>query len=259
LNDASRPLLIGILKTDSVRAEFRELHGDYPDMFRALLSRAAGEPGSGPVAFVEYDVQHGVYPADPEACDGYVITGSRDSVYDDLPWIARLTDYVRLLHRRRQKLIGICFGHQLVAQALGGETLVAPGGWAVGVHDSEVVATRPWMQPASDRFALLSSHQDQVTRLPQEAHLLARNSFCPVAAFGIGDHILAVQGHPEFDKPYAEALMRFRRARLGEAVFEAGLASLERPTQQTLIGQWMLAFLRFGEPAIAESAAEGSE
>lgn len=257
MNESNTPLLIGILQTDSVRPEFRDRHGDYPDMFRALLSRAAREAAAGPVAFEEYDVQHGEYPSDPGECDGYVITGSRDSVYDDLPWIARLSDYVRLLHQRRHKLIGVCFGHQLVAQALGGETLAAAGGWAVGVHDSEVMVARPWMQPSSGRFALLSSHQDQVTKLPQEADLLARNSFCPVAAFGIGDHILAIQGHPEFEKPYAEALLRFRRERLGEAVFEAGLASLERPTQQSLIGQWMLAFLRFGAAPLPDSGDEG--
>ncbi len=246
---AVRTLRIGILKTDSVRPEFIGLHGDYPDMFRTLLTDAAEIAGMPTPEFETYDVQHGRYPGTPEDCDGYVITGSRDSVYDPHPWIAELGEYVRELHQRQHKLIGICFGHQLVAQALGGETTAADVGWAVGVHGSRLTARPPWLSVDADDFALLSSHKDQVRRLPDDAELLAASDFCPIAAFTVGDHILALQGHPEFVKPYAEDLMRFRETLLGAEVFARGMASLAEPVQRMQVGRWMLDFLNWRAPA----------
>lgn len=243
LDPNSRPLRIGILQADRVREAFVDEHGDYPDMFHQLLGEAARAAAMPPPVFVDFDVQHGHYPADPAACDGYVITGSKDSVYDDRSWIRELGDFVLALHQRRHKLIGICFGHQLIASVLGGETRAADAGWAVGVHSSRVTAVPAWMQPPSEQFALLSSHKDQVTRLPEEAMLLAENDFCPNAAFTIGDHILALQGHPEFAKAYSADLMAFRRELLGEAVYQRGVDSLAAPLTREMVGRWMLAFL----------------
>ena len=241
-----RPLQIGILKTDSVRDEFRARHGDYPAMFRALLIGARiGELDGRPLQFRDYDVQHGEYPDAPGDCDGYVITGSRDSVYDDVPWIHALEDYVRVLHAGRHKLVGICFGHQLVAQALRGETRAAEVGWAVGVHRSRLLRTPPWMVDDGDEFALLSSHKDQVTRLPEGAKLLATNDFCPNAAYTVDDHILCIQGHPEFIREYARALLDFRRELLGETVWARAVASLEAPIHAGRVGRWMLSFLEW--------------
>ena len=170
---------IGILQTDSVREEFQDAFGDYPGMFRSLLSQAAAE-AARPVEFAVYDVERGHYPAGVDACDGYVITGSRESVYADLPWIARLSDYVRTLHEARRKTVGVCFGHQLIAHALGGETRAADAGWGVGVHQVRIVGQAPWMQPARRAVSLLSSHKDQVVRAPPGARLLGSNDFCPI-------------------------------------------------------------------------------
>ena len=248
---ATSSIRIGILQTDSVRDEFRSRHGDYPDMFRQVLSAAAqAEDGAG-IEFVDYDVQHGVYPERLDDCDGYLITGSRESVYDDLPWIAGLEDFVLRLHAERRKLVGICFGHQLVAQALGGETRAADVGWAVGVHCSRLTAPLPWTRQLADEFSILSSHKDQVTRLPEGARLLATNDHCPFAAFSVGDHILKFQGRPGFSKPSAEALMRFREAMLGEDVFARGIASLGEDIQPLLVARWILDFLRWRDEAAA--------
>lgn len=240
---------IGILQTDSVREEFRDAHGDYPGMFRELLLAANLDAGERPIEFRDYDVQSGELPADPTECDAYVITGSRDSVYDDKPWIRALEDFVRELHVRRHKLVGICFGHQLVAQALDGATSPAEAGWAVGVHGSRLVRGAPWMdEPESaleEPFALISSHKDQVTQLPTEAELLATNDFCPNAAFTVGDHILCIQGHPEFRKAYSRTLMDFRREILGEDTYVPGVASLEQPIHPDRVGRWMLSFMQW--------------
>ena len=232
---------IGILQTDSVREEFQDAFGDYPGMFRSVLSKAAAE-AARPVEFAVYDVERGHYPAGVDACDGYVITGSRESVYADLPWIARLSDYVRTLHEARRKTVGVCFGHQLIAHALGGETRAADAGWGVGVHKMRIVGEAPWMQPARRAVSLLSSHKDQVVRTPPGARLLGSNDFCPIGSFALGDHLLTFQGHPEFDKRYARALMGFREKLLGDA-YAPAVASLSRPTDETAVGRWMLNFL----------------
>ena len=232
-------LRIGILQVDSVRPEFKNGHGDYPDMFRALLMAAA--PGA--LVFRDYDVCAGELPQRVDEMDAWLITGSRDSVYDPLPWIPALADFVRSAHAARWPLIGICFGHQLVARALGGETAAADVGWAVGVHQSRLLRRPAWITGVAEGFALLSSHKDLVCALPAGAELLATNAVCPNAAFTIGDHTLCLQGHPEFSKPYARALMDFRRELLGEAVYQQGIASLEGPLDATRVGQWMLAFM----------------
>jgi len=231
---------IGILRTDSVRPEFQGEFGDYPAMFRAMLMASADDV---PIEFRDYDVQNGEYPATLDECDAYLITGSRHSVYEDQPWIHRLAAFVREIDDARHKLVGICFGHQLIAHTLGGETRAADSGWAVGVQDTCVLAPAEWMLPYREKFGLLSSHKDQVVRLPDGAELFASTEFCPNSGFTIGDHILTFQGHPEFSKGYSRALMDMRRDMLGEPVYTAGVESLEKPAHPTVVGRWIVNFI----------------
>jgi GMP synthase-like glutamine amidotransferase len=140
----------------------------------------------------------------------------------------------------RRKVVGICFGHQLIAHFFGGETAPAAVGWSVGVQTTEVLAPQPWMQPPAARFGLLSSHRDQVVRLPEGAQRFAASARCPHAGFVIDNRVLTFQGHPEFTKPYAAELMRLREAMLGPAVFDAGMASLEDETDASLVARWIL-------------------
>ena len=249
-------LHVGLLVIDHVREEFVATHGDYPAMFRSLL--LAGAPPGLALRFTDFDVPAGELPADIDAADGWLITGSRDSVYDPLPWIEDLCAFVRRLHAAQRPLVGICFGHQLVADALGGRTAPADGGWAVGVHESRITASAEdaprWLSSLPERFSLLSSHKDQVLELPPEARRLATNDFCPNAGFTVGEHLLCLQGHPEFSKPYARDLMNFRRELLGPAVHDAGIASLAEPIQGAVVGRWMLACLLQGRAAAQDPA-----
>ena len=231
---------IGILLADRVAPEYGDAFGDYHDMFATTLGSAAG---AGDVAFTGFDVRAGRFPRRLTDCDGYVITGSGASVYDDEAWIVRLAEFVGELHRERAPTVGVCFGHQMIAQALGGETTPAAAGWGVGVHAWDVLRQEPWMQPPLSSLRLLASHRDQVSKLPPGARLLAASAFCPRAAFAVGDHMLALQGHPEFGRDYAEALMRSRREILGE-VFAPGLRSLRQPTDEGIVADWILGFLR---------------
>jgi len=229
---------LGILKTDAVRPEWVPDFGEYPDMFIALLSRL--DPS---LEFTVYDVEQGQYPKDIDEVDAYLITGSKSSVYDDKPWIATLMEFVRELDRRRKKLIGVCFGHQLVAHALGGETAASPKGWCVGVHRYRFTDLPAWHDQGEPEFALIASHKDQVRKNAPGARVLASSESCENAVVQIGDHILTFQGHPEFVPAYSREVMQFRREMIGEPAYTAGMASLQESPERERAGRWILNFL----------------
>ncbi|MBT4491860.1 MAG: GMP synthase [Gammaproteobacteria bacterium] len=236
---------IGILQADSVLEQFQGAHGNYPGMIETILTDAAASLGIS-VNYLTYNVEQGQYPGAVGDCDGYIITGSKKSVYDGDPWIAALIDFVRVLHKEQVRLVGICFGHQLIAEALGGRTTAAKIGWGVGVHNSDVCAQAWFMKPELDRFSLIVSHKDQVTKLPDEARLLAGSDFCPNSMFSIGDHILAMQGHPEFSRAYAADLMNWRKDIIGTEIYKQGMSSLEGPLSHGEVSAWILRFLMAG-------------
>jgi GMP synthase-like glutamine amidotransferase len=235
---------LGILKTDAVRPEWVPEFGEYPDMFIRLLGEVDPD-----LEFRVYDVEQGEYPADIDEVDAYLITGSKSSVYDDKPWIAALMDFVRELDRRRKKLVGICFGHQLVAQALGGKTGKSPKGWGVGLHTHRFNATPRWHDGEALDFDILVSHQDQVVSNATGAQVLAGSDFCENAVCQIGNHILTFQGHPEFVPEYSREIMEFRREMLGEQTYVDGVASLAVNPQRERVARWILNFLRDPGPA----------
>lgn len=230
---------IGILKTDAVRPEWVPDYGEYPDMFMALLGRL--DPS---LEFRVYDVEEGEYPGDIDEVDAYLITGSKSSVYEDKPWIARLMEFVRELDRRRKKLVGICFGHQLVAHALGGRTEKSAKGWGVGLHSHRFRTQPGWRDDGPEAFSVIVSHQDQVVEPAPGTVVLAGSEFCENAVCQIGDHILTFQGHPEFVPGYSRELLEYRREAIGEAVYQRGVASLEQAPESERIGHWILRFLR---------------
>lgn len=227
---------LGILQSDSVRPELRQTFGDYPDMFERRFRALDPE-----LEFASWNMPAGELPAAIDAADAWLITGSKWSVYDEEPWILKAHEFVRELHEARRPILGICFGHQLVARALGGE--VEAVGWGVGVHTARIHERADWMQPATPTLSLLVSHQDQVTRAPEQARILAGHSFCPNDMMQIGDHILTFQGHPEFEPGYSRALMELRRKLIGEATYQEGMASLQSTIQGDIAVAWMLRFL----------------
>ncbi|NKC01131.1 MAG: GMP synthase [Pseudomonadales bacterium] len=227
---------IAILQTDHVLDEFQEEFGDYPEMFMSLLRGVRGD-----LEFACYDVQ--IELPRRIDCDAYLITGSRHSVYDELPWIQDLVDFLRTVLEARKKILGICFGHQLMAHFFGGEVGPAAAGWAVGVHGSAVNGQRGWMTEAEKGVRLLSSHKDQVKRLPDGAGVYATNDFCPIAGFTMGSQVWTIQGHPEFASEYSRALMTFRREILGEQVYADGISSLTQTTDATRVADWMMNFV----------------
>lgn len=229
---------LGILQCDTVHEDLQGDFGDYPGMFLRLLDG----PDQG-IDFRIYNLTRGEFPADVRECDAWLITGSKWSVYDPEDWIQRGHQLVRELHDARRPTVGICFGHQMIARALGGRVDKAAVGWGVGVHTARIIRHRPWMQPSRETLPLLVSHQDQVTELPPGAVRLAGHDFCPYDMFDIGDHIITFQGHPEFIPDYSRATMERRREIIGEDTYRRGIASLEQSIEDAVAARWILRFL----------------
>ena len=171
---------IGILQTDHVLDQFQGEFGNYPSMFQDLL-RSVRED----LTFTVYDVQAAI-PSEI-VCDAYLITGSRHSVYDDFPWIQALVDYLKEVLASEKKILGICFGHQLMAHYFGGCVGPADAGWAVGVHTSAITREPTWMGAAPAQVNLVSSHKDQV---PLELEVQLRAAVLDRAQVGVADLLL---------------------------------------------------------------------
>jgi GMP synthase (glutamine-hydrolysing) len=225
---------LGLLVCDHVRPEYLEISGDYEAMFRRLFA------SHDDVDVVAYDSIEGELPFDPSECDAWLVTGSRFSVNDDAQWIRDLEEFVRQVARTDVPFIGICFGHQLIAKALGGSVVKSDRGWGVGVKEVEVRKDLG----LGDSYRLLTSHQDQVTTVPPGGEILGWNEHCPVSVMGVGANMLGIQGHPEFDPAYSEALMEARRGKsIPESVVEAGMASLDQPSDSARLADWIIDFV----------------
>jgi GMP synthase-like glutamine amidotransferase len=219
---------IGLLECDHVDDRFRSIDGDYGEMFDRLLD----------VELVRYDAVNDVFPRSAAECDGWLVTGSRFSVHDQLPWIDRLQGFVRAIHAERAPYVGICFGHQLLAHALGGRTEKASCGWGVGAIDTR-------LQHGEAPSVLLYMHQDQVVALPDGATIIGDAPHCPVGALQVGSNMIGVQAHPEFSTRYVDALLDARADRIGRELTARAKASLERvgdARDATALGRWIVDF-----------------
>jgi GMP synthase (glutamine-hydrolysing) len=225
---------IGLLVCDQVRPEFLGISGDYDDMFRRLF--AAHED----VQVVTYDAINSELPADPAECDAWLTTGSRHSVNDDEQWIRDLEEFVRQVAADEVPFIGICFGHQLLAKALGGNVVTSDRGWGVGVKKVEVKEDLG----LGTSYRVLASHQDQVENVPPGGEILGWNEHCPVSMLGVGETMIGIQGHPEFAPAYSEALMESRRGHLiPESTVDAGLSTLDQSLDSRRLADWILDFV----------------
>ena len=234
-------LTIGILLTDHVVPELLSEHGDQTDFYDYIFNLA--DPT---INLRFYDVVLDHYPKSIDECDGYLITGSKLSVYDAEDWIRKLENYVQLLNEKKKALLGVCFGHQLIAKALGGKSEKASIGWTLGVQDYDFQDTFPWVEDQSQSVGLIHSHQDQVTQLPKQAKLIASNTRVPIAMFKIGDHVMSMQGHPEFTPEYAHAVATMRKEILGEEVYKKASDSLKNQIADNVeVAKWWVDFFKF--------------
>ncbi|MDC0736783.1 type 1 glutamine amidotransferase [Cognatishimia sp. SS12] len=220
---------IGILQTGPFVQDMHEITGDYDAMFKMLL---AGQD----FTFEVWRVFEGDMPERTEACDGWLITGSKFGVYEDHDWIAPMEDFIRACVMEARPIVGICFGHQLIAQALGGTVEKFKGGWSVG---------RQMYDFGGVELPLNAWHQDQVVALPEGARVIASNDFCANAAIVYGDRALSFQAHPEFGPDAIEGLIQYvGPGKVPDAQLQAAADSLDEPTANEVIADQIADFFR---------------
>jgi GMP synthase-like glutamine amidotransferase len=242
---------IGILETGEVHPDLMARHGDYPAMFEAMLG--AVDPS---LEFDTVRVVSGEMPASPTDADAWLVTGSRHGVYDDLPWIAPLRAFLRASVAARVPVVGICFGHQILAEALGGKAEKSDKGWRLGVQDYDLVSRPGWLEHVPDHFAVRALHQDQVVTPPPGATVLARSPHCDYAALAYGDpeapDAISLQPHPEFDAAFLDALIVLRTGTvLPEAEAAEARAGLAREVHSQQWARLIVDYLHRAEAARA--------
>lgn len=224
---------IALLETGRPPAALQPAHGDYPSMFAQLLGEGFHTRS--------FDVQAGALP-DPATFDGAIITGSAAGVYEDHAWIPPLLDWIRQA-RGLTRLVGVCFGHQAMAQALGGQVEKSDRGWGVGLHRYRVVEAQPWMAPPLPEIALSASHQDQVVLKPADARVTLASDFTPYAGLAWADDAISFQPHPEFSRAFTSELVQGRRGRIEEAVVGRAVESLKADDDRQVVADWIRRFL----------------
>ncbi|MBY6202358.1 type 1 glutamine amidotransferase [Maritalea mobilis] len=214
---------IGILQTGHVPDEIKATDGEYADMFARLFEGRE-------FTYDVYNVVDMEFPDGAAAAEGWLITGSKHGAYEDHPWIPPLEELIRAIRDAGAPLVGICFGHQIIAQALGGTVEKFAGGWSVGRRSYQV----------GDRTLYLNAwHQDQVVALPEGTTVLGHNDFCANAVLAFGPRILTVQPHPEFGASVVQGLIEHRSATVPDPLVDAAREGLSRPTDNPPVADWL--------------------
>ena len=230
---------IAILEAGRTNPDMPAEFHDYPDMFETLF---ADQPNSANFRFSIVPVIDDVFPQSVDDYDGYLVTGSAYGVYDDASFIPTLMAFIREIFATGKPLVGICFGHQIVAHALGGHAAKFDDGWGIGTMPIKMVGAVDWIPSDIDQLDLIHVHQDQVMTLPPNAVRLARSDFCKNAAFAIGREVFTIQGHPEFTPAYTNALIDIREDKIGKDRAAKARISLQKSHDGRRVGGWILDF-----------------
>jgi GMP synthase-like glutamine amidotransferase len=222
-------MLIGILQTGQAPDKLIGEMGDYPEMFQRLLA------GHG-FTFKTWRVLEGEFPPDVHAADGWLITGSRFGAYEDHPWIPPLEEFIRASYAAHVPMVGICFGHQIIAQAMGGKVEKYTKGWAVGPTEYDF---------GDQKVVLNAWHRDQVVQVPEMAEVIGTNEFCANAALLYDDRTFTVQAHPEFRPEFVDGLMKVRgKGLVPDALMAVAEAKLADPLDDTSMASQIAAFFK---------------
>ena len=228
---------VALLLCDHVQVELQDEFGDYPEIYRRWLPWAE---------FSVFDLTQSEFPQ-IEDHDNFLVTGSRSSVYDGMKWIFDLEKMVREIQQLNKKYVGICFGHQMLAQALGGQVQKDDNGWVLGVHTFTASNEASLNHAPLRSFNVLMSCQDQVQKLPVGAKLLATAQACVIGSFQMGENMLGIQGHPEFSKDYFSALLQLRKDGIDHSKVDHAQQSLQEHTDSKSLSNWIEIFFRGAE------------
>jgi GMP synthase-like glutamine amidotransferase len=243
--DPASTLKVCILDNDHLDPAVAGTYVSYGAMTEKMFA-AAGVPWR----FERFDTPSGHYPDSFDDYDVVLLTGSKADSFSDEPWVKTLRERVTALLAQRKKLLGICFGHQLIAHCLGADVGRAPDGWGMGRMNYEWLGPTP-LKPT---MSLLASHQDQVQTLPAGATLLARSAFCPIAAYSVDDHVFCIQPHPEFVEDYSAWILSKRPESVSADRRAAVRADMALPHDGLAVARFMQAFVERSSAAFSKPA-----
>lgn len=233
---------IGILATGITPDELLGKYGSYSDMFVQLFNQAERN-----FEYEVFDVRDGVFPESVQQCDGWIITGSKFNVDEDRDWMRQLKALILEIDAAAKPLVGICFGHQIIAEAFDGKVEAFDGGWGVGLHSYELVGDYDFIENAPAGFTISAMHRYQVTAKPANAQVFAASDFCRYAGLIYGEKIITFQAHPEFNLDYETELVDLRKgAVIPDETADAGLETLRKQgaaTDSLVVAKWMAKFL----------------
>lgn len=213
---------INILLCDTFPGRLPDYIPSYESLFFDLFDTVGLHPD-----YRIYQTWQGELPVEINRDELYLIPGSLASAYDDEPWIVALVQWIKQAYASGAKLMGVCFGHQAIARALGGEVRPYPGGVGVGIRSSCVLDEPMQQFFKGSQMSLLYSHYDQVSTLPADAVLCATSDFCKIESYRIGHQVVTFQGHPEFTVAYSRHLLTNCSDDLDESVRQAALKSFD--------------------------------
>jgi GMP synthase-like glutamine amidotransferase len=222
-----------LLICDHVPDQLSKIHGTYYEMYANLF------PG---ITLEAYFIIDNEFP-EVEKYDVFISTGSRYSVYDNIPWIEQLKEMIKEIYDLGKKFIGICFGHQLIAESLGGKVEKHASGYLIGVHKFTVTKNLSWMRPQADGYKILMLCQDQITKLPEKSLVLSGSAECAIGMYTVGSTFLGIQGHPEFSKEYNRAIFESRADRIDADKIEKASISLEDEPSRPLLTSYLQNFI----------------
>jgi GMP synthase-like glutamine amidotransferase len=229
---------ITIIETGHVPRKHRERHGSFPDMFERMIRTE--DPST---TFDVVSIPDGEALPDARKLEAILITGAAAGVYEGLDWIPPLEEFVRTAHANKTPMVGVCFGHQLIAQALGGVVRKSEKGWGIGRHVYQVTPNNGVI--AGEQLAIACSHQDQVIEPPEGARTILFSQFTPHAGLLYPNGTtLSVQPHPEFDADFAHVCCELRVGHAPDSVVATAKASLAEPLDSGKLGGAITRFLK---------------
>ncbi len=237
-----KPIKLGILQTNHDKSE--EVGDKFPDdahRFRDLFDCQEQR-----YKYRIYMTIGGEVPQDVEEQDAYMITGSPLSVLDDHVFSESLNEFIRKCDQAKKPLLGVCFGHQAIAQALGGKVERSKLGYNVGIETARYHTQKPWMQPPQSNLPLYVFHNDQVTSLPDGCEVLASTDKCEISSFSKGDHIFTTQSHPEFTSEFMSCVLKFTEKKMPNDDVERAWQSLAKEQEGHIFGAWATEFFKRG-------------